>query len=58
MLNLDYLEKALGLVSPPSFAFDFSKENISSDCNWTQTHKHLVRKRTLDHLAKFHVVFY
>ena len=23
-----------------------------SDCNWTQTHNHLVRKRTLDNLAK------
>ena len=23
-----------------------------SDCNWTRTHNHLVRKRTLDHLAK------
>ena len=23
-----------------------------SNCNWTPTHKHLVRKRTLNHLAK------
>ena len=23
-----------------------------SDCNWTRTHNHLVRKRTLSHLAK------
>ena len=23
-----------------------------SDCNWTQTHNHLVRKRTLNYLAK------
>ena len=23
-----------------------------SDCNWTRTHYHLVRKRTLNHLAK------
>ena len=23
-----------------------------SDCNWTRTHNHLVRKRTLNHLAK------
>ena len=22
------------------------------DCNWTRTHNHLVRKRTLNHLAK------
>ena len=25
---------------------------LISDCNWTQTHNHLVRKRTLNHLAK------
>ena len=24
----------------------------SSDCNWTRTHNHLFRKRTLNHLAK------
>ena len=23
-----------------------------SDCNWTRTHNHLVRKRTFNHLAK------
>ena len=23
-----------------------------SDCNWTRTQNHLVRKRTLNHLAK------
>ena len=23
-----------------------------NDCNWTQIHSHLVRKRTLNHLAK------
>ena len=23
-----------------------------SDCNWTRTHNHLVRKRTLKHLTK------
>ena len=26
---------------------------VSSDCNWTQTHNHLVHKRTLDHLPVF-----
>ena len=26
-----------------------------SDCNWTRTQNHLVRKRTLNHLAKFWV---
>ena len=25
---------------------------FSCDCNWTRTHNHLVRKRTLNHLAK------
>ena len=25
---------------------------LLSDCNWTRTHNHLVRKRTLNHLAK------
>ena len=24
-----------------------------ADCNWTQTHNHLVHKRTLNHLAKW-----
>ena len=29
------------------------KLNIDlSDCNWTRIHNHLVRKRTLNHLAK------
>ena len=28
-------------------------QNILSDCNWTQTQNHLVRKRTLNHLAKW-----
>ena len=26
--------------------------NWNNDCNWTRTHNHLVRKRTLNHLAK------
>ena len=25
---------------------------IKIDCNWTRTQNHLVRKRTLNHLAK------
>ena len=25
---------------------------LGSDCNWTRTQSHLVRKRTLNHLAK------
>ena len=27
-----------------------------SDCNWTRIQNHLVRKRTLNHLAKCHLV--
>ena len=27
-------------------------DNDLSDCNWTRTHNHLFRKRTLNHLAK------
>ena len=27
-------------------------DKINHDCNWTRTHNHLVRKRTLNHLAK------
>ena len=26
MLNLDFLEKGLGIVFPPHFVYDFSKE--------------------------------
>ena len=28
------------------------KYRVLSDCNWTRTQNHLVRKRTLNHLAK------
>ena len=34
---------------------DIRKELINlkyNDCNWIQTHNHLVHKRTLNHLAK------
>ena len=27
-----------------------------TDCNWTRTHNHLVRKRTLNHLAKLAIL--
>ena len=27
-------------------------QKLSNDCNWTQTHSHLVRTQTLNHLAK------
>ena len=30
----------------------FLQTQFLYDCNWTQTHNHLVRKRTLNHLAK------
>ena len=29
-----------------------SKDKIISDCNWTRTQNHLVRKRTLNDLTK------
>ena len=36
--------------------YDISREDAKisalSDCNGTRTHNHLVRKRTLNHLAK------
>ena len=28
------------------------KRLFLSDCKWTRTHNHLVRKRTLNHLSK------
>ena len=30
----------------------FEEPMKGSDCNWTRTHNHLVRKQTLNHLAK------
>ena len=30
----------------------FKLKEQKNDCNWTQIHNHLVRKRTLNHLAK------
>ena len=29
MLNFDFLEKRLGIVSPPHFVYDFFKKNVS-----------------------------
>ena len=31
---------------------EYSNDMDCSDCNWTQTQNHLVRKGTLNHLAK------
>ena len=28
MLNFDFLEKGLGIVSPPHFVYDFFKKNV------------------------------
>ena len=28
MLNLDFLDKGLGIVSPAHFVYDFSKKNV------------------------------
>ena len=33
-------------------SLNFSNFSYLSDCNWTRTNNHLVRKRTLNHLAK------
>ena len=40
--------------------FNYYMENMKnvknrSDCNWTRNQNHLVRKRTLNHLAKLEV---
>ena len=35
----------------PRFDMEKKIQNID-DCNWTRTHNHLVRKGTLNHLAK------
>ena len=42
--------KSSGLMV--SFHERFQTSCVLSDCNWTQTQNHLVRKRTLNHLAK------
>ena len=34
----------------------FEKQTKTIEFNWTRTHKHLVHKRTLNHLAKMVVV--
>ena len=36
MVNFDFLENCLGIVSPPHFAYDFSKKNVQMLCsiNW------------------------
>ena len=34
-----------------------SVTDTNNDCNWTGTHNHLVRKRTLNHLDKLVLVF-
>ena len=36
-------------ISPPNHVF---LKTFHSDCNGTRTHNHLIRKRTLNHLAK------
>ena len=44
--------------TPQIFFFFFSTTSttsIISDCNWTQTHNHLVHKQTLNHLANYRV---
>ena len=38
--------------SKGNIGHQFLTEMIFNDCNGTRTHNHLVRKRTLNHLAK------
>ena len=44
-------------IPPRNIYFSFTKgsfpllNNNFHDCNWTRTHNHLVRKRTLNHLV-------
>ena len=47
--------KLSGLMD--SFHERFQTSCVLSDCNWTQTQNHLVRKRTLNHLAKLVHIF-
>ena len=53
--HLDHNSKDAGYfirVSIRSFKKSFLKHICNDDCNWTQTHNHLVYKRTVNHLAK------
>ena len=49
-----FLGKGLGLTSDLviDHTIKISKYSAVRDCNGTQTHNHLVCKRTLNHLAK------
>ena len=57
------LAKGLNFSLPPDYLVNFELfyrnirnlsilSNEDRDCNWTRTHNHLVRKRTLNHLTK------
>ena len=65
--NFDYAERRLRETANGTFLSFFlgSIKNLLpsitqlsyiSDCNWTRPHNHLIRKRTLNHLAKLTVV--
>ena len=47
-------ESTLGICLNVKEVLARNRRNIRSlsDCNWTRIHNHLVRKRTLNHLAK------
>ena len=34
------------------YNYEYTKTEYIFDCNWTRTQNHLVRKQTLNHLAK------
>ena len=49
--SYDGITKNLKLVESPMNIKTIQLKKFS-DCNWTRTHNHLVRKRKLNHLAK------
>ena len=50
----DKIRELINNVDGVKFRFSdyFRDHRVISDCNGTRTHNHLVRKRTLNHLAK------
>ena len=51
-LNRSRVLLCLELVPPVIFVLQIDTVSGLSDCNGTRTHYHLVRKQTLNHLAK------
>ena len=57
--NMDKSKSCAALLTDLSKAFDHIMDDflavkleVYSDCNWTRTQHNLVRKRTLNHLAR------